>query len=341
MGRRISLGSSVGGEASQRLSVFSELATPSKPTPSKEPSMLSPVSEALNASVRAARSKKAVKEPARPIDLASAAELSALAAEFVPTAPAEPKPAADSLRANAAEFVPTAAPAPAPPSAFLPAALPSVAVPPSVAALPVPPPPGTAVLRASLQRASQKAEHATLRAASLESELRAQQASMARELQIAREAESAQREACTAAQDAHAEASHQKEQLLAQVRAVTAARREEAAKLLDLQREHAALVAKHEALLKEREGAPLAPRPPLAKAMLPAATARPVLAMTAAAPVAAAGALVPKPGGGRHRGSRGGKGKSEKSKAEAAAKENRGHAAAQERLPRRLERRSA
>ena len=32
--------------------------------------------------------------------------------------------------------------------------------------LPVPPPPGTAVLRASLQRASQKAEHATLRAAS-------------------------------------------------------------------------------------------------------------------------------------------------------------------------------
>ena len=338
MGRRISLGSSVGGEASQRLSVFSELATPSKPTPSKEPSMLSPVSEALNASVRAAR-KKVVKEPARPIDLASAAELSALAAEFVPTAPAEPKPAADSLRANAAEFVPTAAPAP--PSAFLPAALPSVAVPPSVAALPVPPPPGTAVLRASLQRASQKAEHATLRAASLESELRAQQASMARELQIAREAESAQREACTAAQDAHAEASHQKEQLLAQVRAVTAARREEAAKLLDLQREHAALVAKHEALLKEREGAPPAPRPPLAKAVLPAATARPVLAMTAAAPVAAAGALVPKPGGGRHRGSRGGKGKSEKSKAEAAAKENRGHAAAQERLPRRLERRSA
>ena len=164
---------------------------------------------------------------------------------------------------------------------------------------------------------------------------------MARELQIAREAESAQREACTAAQDAHAEASHQKEQLLAQVRAVTAARREEAAKLLDLQREHAALVAKHEALLKEREGAPPAPRPPLAKAVLPAATARPVLAMTAAAPVAAAGALVPKPGGGRHRGSRGGKGKSEKSKAEAAAKENRGHAAAQERLPRRLERRSA
>ena len=242
--------------------------------------MLSPVSEALNASVRAAR-KKAVKEPARPIDLASAAELSALAAEFVPTAPAEPKPAADSLRANAAEFVPTAAPAP--PSAFLPAALPSVAVPPSVAALPVPPPPGTAVLRASLQRASQKAEHATLRAASLESELRAQQASMARELQIAREAESAQREACTAAQDAHAEASHQKEQLLAQVRAVTAARREEAAKLLDLQREHAALVAKHEALLKERERAPPAPRPPLAMAVLPAATARPVLAMTAAA----------------------------------------------------------
>ena len=163
-------------------------------------------------------------------------------------------------------------------------------MPPSVAALPVPPPPGTAVLRASLQRASQKAEHATLRAASLESELRAQQASMARELQIAREAESAQREACTAAQDAHAEASHQKEQLLAQVRAVTAARREEAAKLLDLQREHAALVAKHEALLKEREGAPPAPRPPLAKAVLPAATARPVLAMTAAAPAAAAGA---------------------------------------------------
>ena len=57
--------------------------------------------------------------------------------------------------------------------------------------------------------------------------------------------------------------------------------------------------------------------------------------------MAAVGALVPKPGGGRHRGSRGGKGKSEKSKAEAAAKENRGHAAAQERLPRRLERRSA
>ena len=78
---------------------------------------------------------------------------------------------------------------------------------------------------------------------------------------------------------------------------------------------------------------------PLASVMSASASPiRPVLA-TAVPSMAAVPAAKPS-GGGRHRGSRGGKGKSEKSKLE-AAKENRGVAHHLERLPRRLERRSA